>query len=213
MTPASSMPALVEVLPLGGFDHPLTYGAKQSLLDRLEVGSLVRIPLGVRRIIGVVASLNPKHCPPRDKLRFTSALVQPEPVLSGELVKLAKWVSTYYASSLENTLGAMIPASVRDGMNAKTRKMIEVVSLPPAEVDLLLKRSPKQLQAYGLLSQQMGQKMDAVAWGKKHEVSMSVLDGLIQKVWSGRLSMRSNGMHMKINGAKKFQKRSNLYGN
>jgi primosomal protein N' (replication factor Y) len=181
MTPVPTMPALVEVLPLGGFDHPLTYGAKQSLLDTLEVGSLVRIPLGVRRIIGVVASLNPKHCPPRDKLRFISALVQPEPVLSEELVKLAKWVSTYYASSLENTLGAMIPASVRDGMNAKTRKMIEVVSLPPAEVDLLLKRSPKQLQAYGLLSQQMGQKIDAVAWGKKHKVSMSVLDGLIQK--------------------------------
>ena len=80
--------------------------------------------------------------------------------------------ATYYASSLENTLGAMIPASVRDGMNAKTRKMIEVVSLPPAEVEQLLKRSPKQLQAYGLLSQQMGQKMDAVAWGKKHKVSM-----------------------------------------
>ena len=38
------------------------------------------------------------------------------------MVGLAKWVSTYYASSLENTLGAMIPASVRDGMNAKTRK-------------------------------------------------------------------------------------------
>ena len=181
MTPVPTMPALVEVLPLGGFDHPLTYGAKQSLLDTLEVGSLVRIPLGVRRIIGVVASLNPKHCPPRDKLRFISALVQPEPVLSEELVKLAKWVSTYYASSLENTLGAMIPASVRDGMNAKTRKMIEVVSLPPAEVQQLLKRSPKQLQAYGLLSQQMGQKIDAVAWGKKHKVSMSVLDGLIQK--------------------------------
>ena len=181
MTPVPTMPALVEVLPLGGFDHPLTYGAKESLFDTLEVGSLVRIPLGVRRIIGVVSSLNPKHCPPRDKLRFISALVQPEPVLSEELVKLAKWVSTYYASSLENTLGAMIPASVRDGMNAKTRKMIEVVSLPHAEVDQLLKRSSKQLQTYGLLSQQMGQKMDAVAWAKKHKVSMNVLDGLIQK--------------------------------
>ena len=107
--------------------------------------------------------------------------MQPEPVLSEELVGLAKWVSTYYASSLENTLGAMIPASVRDGMNAKTRKMIEVVSLPQPEVEQLLKRSPKQLQAYALLSQQRGKKMDAVAWSKKNKVSMSVLDGLVQK--------------------------------
>ena len=135
----------------------------------------------MRRIIGIVSSLSPKHSPPREKLRFVSALVQPEPVLSEELVGLAKWVSTYYASSLENTLGAMIPASVRDGMNAKTRKMIEVVSMPPPEVEQLLKRSPKQLQAYALLSQQRGKKMDAVAWSKKNKVSMSVLDGLIQK--------------------------------
>ena len=182
MTNVPPMPTLVEVLPLAGFDQPLTYGVNESLLDALQVGSLVRIPLGVRRIMGVVSSLSPKHCPPRDKLRFVSALVQPEPVLSEELVGLAKWVSTYYASSLENTLGAMIPASVRDGMNAKTRKMIEVVSMPQPEVERLLKRSPKQLQAYALLSQQRGKKMDAVAWSKKNKVSMSVLDGLVQKV-------------------------------
>ena len=181
MSSLSEMPAMVEVLPLGGFDHPLTYGTKQSLYETLQIGSLVRIPLGVRRIIGIVSSLSPKHSPPREKLRFVSALVQPEPVLSGELVGLAKWVSTYYASSLENTLGAMIPASVRDGMNAKTRKMIEVVSMPPPEVEHLLKRSPKQLQAYALLSQHRGKKMDAVAWSKKNKVSMSVLDGLVQK--------------------------------
>ena len=181
MSSRSDMPAMVEVLPLGGFDHPLTYGAKASLYETLQIGSLVRIPLGVRRIIGIVSSLSPKHSPPRHKLRFVSALVQPEPVLSEELVGLAKWVSTYYASSLENTLGAMIPASVRDGMNAKTRKMIEVVALPQPEVEQLLKRSPKQLQAYALLSQQRGKKMDAVTWSKKNKVSMSVLDGLIQK--------------------------------
>ena len=181
MSSLSDMPAMVEVLPLGGFDHPLTYGVKASLYETLQIGSLVRIPLGVRRIIGIVSSLSPEHSPPRDKLRFVSALVQPEPVLSEELVGLAKWVSTYYASSLENTLGAMIPASVRDGMNAKTRKMIEVVSMPQPEVEQLLKRSPKQLQAYDLLSQQRGKKMDAVAWSKKNKVSMSVLDGLIQK--------------------------------
>ena len=181
MSSLSDMPAMVEVLPLGGFDHPLTYGVKASLYETLQIGSLVRIPLGVRRIIGIVSSLSPEHSPPRVKLRFVSALVQPEPVLSEELVGLAKWVSTYYASSLENTLGAMIPASVRDGMNAKTRKMIEVVALPQPEVEHLLKRSPKQLQAYSLLSQHRGKKMDAVAWSKKNKVSMSVLDGLIQK--------------------------------
>ena len=75
----------------------------------------------------------------------------------------------------------MIPASVRDGMNAKTRKMIEVMTMPQSEVNNLLKRSPKQLQAYAILSKLQGKKTDAVDWGKKHKVSMSIIDGLIEK--------------------------------
>ena len=144
----SSTHVLVEVLPLGGFNNPLTYGVKESLFETLQIGSLVRIPLGARRIIGVVSSLNPEHRPSLRKLRFISALVHSEPVLSEELVGLAKWVSSYYASSLENTLAAMIPGSVRDGMSAKHRRMIEVILLPKTEVNNLLNRSPKQLEAY-----------------------------------------------------------------
>jgi len=37
----SPMPSLVEVLPLGGFDQPLTYGAKESIYETLSVGALV----------------------------------------------------------------------------------------------------------------------------------------------------------------------------
>ena len=175
------IPNLVEVLPLGGFDHPLTYGAKQSLYPSLKVGSLVRIPLGARRVIGVVSSLEPEHIPPREKLRFISNLVQPEPVLSAELVNLAKWVSSYYASSLENTLGAMIPASVRDGMSAKTRRMIEVNLVSDEKINNLLARSPKQLEAYAKLKELRGKRVDAVEWEKKEGFSSVVIDGLVKK--------------------------------
>jgi len=176
-----SSPCIVEVLPLGGYDLPLTYGINESLFRHLGIGSLVRIPLGVRRVVGVVSSLSPKHAPPKEKLRFVSALVQPEPVLSQELVELAKWVSSYYASSLESTLGAMIPSAVRDGMLAKTRRMIEVVPASQEKVTQLLSRSPKQMQAYQLLQDHLGEKMDAVTWAQKTKFSAPVIDGLIQK--------------------------------
>ena len=84
----SNSPKMVEVMPLGGFDHPLTYGITPSLQDGIRVGSLVRIPLGARQVIGVVSSLCPEHLPVVQKLRFVSAMVQPEPVLSQELVEL-----------------------------------------------------------------------------------------------------------------------------
>ncbi len=181
MKTGSSKPNMVEVLPLGGFDHPLTYGVTDALYDGMMVGSLVRIPLGVRRVIGVVSSLCPEHRPSGEKLRFVSSLVQPEPVLSEELVRLAKWVSSYYACSLEVTLGAMIPASVRDGMHAKTRRMIEAIPLAEEEVVSLLGRSPKQKQAYARLKEIPGKSVDAVAWEKKWKISPAVIVGLVRK--------------------------------
>ena len=63
---------MVEVLPLGGFDHPLTYGVKASLYETLQIGSLVRIPLGVRRIIGIVSSLSPST--PRREINYVLSL-------------------------------------------------------------------------------------------------------------------------------------------
>ena len=82
-------------------------------------------------------------------------------------MQLAKWVSSYYASSLESTLSAMIPSSVRDGMLAKKRRMIEVVQVTDAKVAELLARSPKQMQAYEMLTETVGNKIDAVNWAKK----------------------------------------------
>jgi primosomal protein N' (replication factor Y) len=177
----SNSPKMVEVMPLGGFDHPLTYGINPSLQDGIRVGSLVRIPLGARQVIGVVSSLCPEHLPVVQKLRFVSAMVQPEPVLSQELVELAKWVSSYYACSLEVTLGAMIPASVRDGMHAKTRRMLEIIPVTKEEASGLLGRSPKQRQAYARLREISGKSVDAVDWAKKWGISPAVIAGLVSK--------------------------------
>jgi len=174
-------PSMVEVLPLGGYDLPLTYAVKASLFETLKIGSLVRVPLGVRRVIGVVSSTTPTHNPVPEKLRFVYSLVQPEPVLSKELVKLAKWVSAYYACSLESTLGAMIPASVRDGMVAKKRRMIEAVETPGDQVSQLLSRSPKQMLAYERLLGLGAQKVDALNWAKESKISPGILAGLIEK--------------------------------
>ena len=181
MSVDSKVPSLVEVLPIGGFDNPLTYGAKQSLYEELQIGSLVHIPLGARRIIGVISSLSPNHCPPREKLRFVSALVQPEPVLSAELVALAKWISSYYACSIENTLGAMIPASVREGMKAKLVRMIEPVIHSSAKTKNLLAHSPRQKQAYEKLIESDEKKVVGVEWEKKWGFSSATINALVKK--------------------------------
>ena len=92
--------------PMAGFNNPLTYGYSLKLAPLVQVGSIVKIPLGPRRILGVVFSLNPKEKPDPSKLKFISSVVQEEQALSTELISLARWMTTYYSSSMENVLNA-----------------------------------------------------------------------------------------------------------
>ena len=58
MSPEKSKPSLVEILPLGGYDLPLTYGAKESLFE-IESWFIGANSLGVRRVTGLVSSISP----------------------------------------------------------------------------------------------------------------------------------------------------------
>ena len=86
---------LVEILPLSGFDQPLTYDVPLPFRGRVEIGSLVRISLGRRQVQGIVTSLAPERPPGLSKIKSLISPVREEPVLTPDLVALAKWISGY----------------------------------------------------------------------------------------------------------------------
>ena len=146
---------LVEILPLSGFDQSLTYAVPLPFRGRLEVGSLTRIPLGRRQVMGIVTSLSPEERPDSSKLKALTALVRDEPVLTADLVSLAGWIADYYAAKQETVLETMIPAAVRDGAKEKTRRLIEVnPAIPRKEADALVSRAPKQAELLDFLRRQ-----------------------------------------------------------
>ena len=81
----------VEVQPLTGFDQLLTYTVSEKISSQIKIGCLVQIPLGHRQVLGVVFSLDSKESIDPEKLRFLGGLIQPEPVLSLDLIRLSKW--------------------------------------------------------------------------------------------------------------------------
>ena len=105
--------------------------------------------------MGIVSSLKPTNTLPAGKLKPISALVRREPVLSPDLLELARWMSAYYACSLEPVLEGMIPASVRGGANEKSIRMIGIPAggIPSDAFDAL-SRSPKQKELLDYLSKQ-----------------------------------------------------------
>ena len=171
----------IEVQPLAGFDQLLTYGVSDKLIPIIKVGCLVQIPLGRRRVLGVVFSLRSEEEIASGKLRYISHLVQVEPVLNHDLIQLSKWISCYYSCSMESVLAAMIPAAVRDGMKAKNEKLIQV--LPDLDQDTVkdaLNRSPMQKKLFRELGkhQKPIRKTDLI---NKLGFSESTIKGLLSK--------------------------------
>ena len=135
--------SLITVQPIGGFDQPLTYRAKLDDINILKIGSLVKIPLGKRQVMGIVWSLNSPDIGDQTKIRTIHGLVYKQPVLTHDLTKLARWIADYYSCSIDSCLEAMIPSSIRDGIKTKTRRLVSLTG-EKFDFNLLKKRSPAQ---------------------------------------------------------------------
>ncbi len=169
---------IVEVQPLAGFDRLLNYEVSEKISSQIKVGCLVQIPLGRRRVLGVVFSLDSKETIDPEKLRFLGRLIQPEPVLSLDLIRLSKWICNYYSCSMESVLEAMIPAVVREGKKAKNEKWIQLN--PQIEKGDDLKRAPKQHELFYKLKE-IGKPIRKTQLINELGFGLNTINGLITK--------------------------------
>ncbi|MEN8735459.1 MAG: primosomal protein N' [Lentimonas sp.] len=172
---------VVEVIALSGFDKALAYAVPPTCTETLKVGSLVRIPLRRRSELGVVTRFGTDQVVPPGKLKMLYEVVQDYPVLPPDLMELYRWALRYYASTPEAVLETMIPAAIRKGMKAKTRRYITAGKAPTAEeLAALEKRAPKQAELLKFIRQQMKPLARADVL-KRMKLSASACDALVDK--------------------------------
>jgi primosomal protein N' (replication factor Y) len=88
-------------------DQVFTYLLPETLRHRVRRGSRVLAPFGTRKLAGVVLRTHREapSAPARELLR----LLEEEPALNDELLKLGDWISNYYCAPLGEVLRAMTP--------------------------------------------------------------------------------------------------------
>ena len=120
-------------------------------------GIRVRVPFRNREIVGVLVSLEIQSDVPAAKLRPTSEILDSEPVLSEQLLKLALWTADYYHHSVGDTLSQALPALLRQGydLGKEVHDFWQPASNldTQAEVSLAKARAPKQKEAWELIRQ------------------------------------------------------------
>ena len=144
------MPLAASVLIDGPSELVFDYAIPNHL--KVLPGCRVRIPLRNRNATGTV--LRVQEAPQSEfDLRFLTGLVDPEPLITPPLLKLADWITSYYGTPLEQVIRSIIPASIRgETTSAKVRKAAVLKNKPSdEELATIAKRAKRQHQILTLL--------------------------------------------------------------
>ncbi|HEX2930864.1 MAG TPA: primosomal protein N' [Candidatus Binatia bacterium] len=108
MKPAQMYAQVIVPAPL---NEPLLYSIPESLKEQVIPGMRVLIPLRKRTVTGIVYALSTAG--PTTEAKAIIAALDDLPILDQQLLKLARWISQYYLTSLSEVVAAMLPPNWR----------------------------------------------------------------------------------------------------
>jgi primosomal protein N' (replication factor Y) len=94
------------VAVMAALRHPLTYRVPGEL--EVRTGQRLLVPLGSRRALGIAIEPAARVAPGL-KVRDILHVLEPEPLLSPELLTLGLWIAEYYVAPVGEVFRAMLP--------------------------------------------------------------------------------------------------------
>ncbi|MCO8125278.1 primosomal protein N' [Stieleria sp. TO1_6] len=130
---------------------PYDYRIPNEMLEQLQPGMRVHVPLGRRRRPTLGWCIETKSGNTSGKtLSDVAEILDDEPLCDRPLVRLVTWMSHYYQSPAGQVFDALIPSSVRAG--AGTRERTYLSPAPGSDDDSIVDALPtKQRQALRML--------------------------------------------------------------
>src|ERR1051325_3947447 len=132
----------------------LDYSVPESLVERVGVGSRVRVPFRDKSALATVVAI-PERSEAKG-IRPIEAVIGEAPILSEQLLELARWIGAYYCCPIETVMRTMLPQVIRRA-EVGWKKQLFVQSAQKIDGDVLEKlrrRAPRQaelLEAISLL--------------------------------------------------------------
>ena len=130
----------------------LDYAVPESLTGRIGVGSRVRVPFRDKSALATVVAL-PEQTDAKG-IRHIEAIIGEAPVLSEQLLELARWIGTYYCCPIETAMRSMLPQVIRRAeMGWKKQLFVQPGrNIAQEELDKLRRRAPRQAELLDAIS-------------------------------------------------------------
>lgn len=175
---------VVTGLPIDKVFH---YSIPQDLEGSVKVGMRVEIPFGARRIIGYVVGF--KDRTNIENVKPIYRLIDKEPLLDEESLKLSKWICDYYLCSWGEAIEAVLPMSIKK-IDDKTMYDSYIFGTDEAIIHEHLKPSLQQRRALDAIIPSIGKDkphiflLHGITASGKTEVYLQTIDHALSKGYS-----------------------------
>src|SRR5437867_3727168 len=139
-------PNYVRVIIDRAIQREFDYSVPETLADRIDIGSRVRVPFRDKSALAtVLATLEQSDA---KGIRPIEALVGEAPAISESLLELAKWMGTYYCCPLETVMRSLLPQVIRRAeVGWKKQLFVQpLTKIDRDKIDSLRKRAPRQAE-------------------------------------------------------------------
>jgi primosomal protein N' (replication factor Y) len=199
-------PNFIRVIIDRAIHRELDYLVPETLAERVSVGSRVRVPFRDKSALAtVVAVLDRSEAA---GIRPIEAIVGEAPVLSKELLELARWMSAYYCCPIETVMRSLLPQVIRRAEIGWKKQLF----VQPAgktdddELEKLRRRAPRQAELLEAINK-LKVPMLATELLRKTSLDNQTLRALAKR---GLVELREGDVPRDPHGDEKFIATGNL---
>jgi len=175
-----AIPDCCEVALPVPLDRVFTYAVRDGQLP--QRGTRVVVPFNKEKLIGVVTAVG-VAVPTEFEVRYLEAVLDDEPLLSDQLLRLAEWMAQYYLAPLGEVLRGMLP------LMAEVRRTV-YYRITDLGRDVLADSVERESETFGgkAASQKPGGKLSPEEQDTEHRVLARLASGEPVKVSTLRTS-------------------------
>src|SRR6266704_1574606 len=196
----------VRVIVDRAIHRELDYSVPESLAERVGVGSRVRVPFRDKSALATVVAV-PERSEAKG-IRPIEVVIGEAPILSEQLLELARWIGTYYCCPIETVMRSMLPQVIR---RAEIGWKKQLFVQPARKIDCdalekLRKRAPRQAELLEAISR-LESPMRAAQLLRQTSLDNQTLRALVKR---GLAELREEAVVRDPHGDEQFIATSNL---
>jgi primosomal protein N' (replication factor Y) len=175
-----SNPRYARVIIDRAIHRELDYAVPETLGDRLDVGSRVRVPFRDKSALATVVALLEES--DAQGIRPIEAAVGDTPILSKTLLELARWMSAYYCCPIETVMRSLLPQVIRRAeVGWKKQLFVSAARETTAdEMEKLRRRAPRQAELLEAIAA-LTEPIPAAELLRKKSLDNQTLRGLVKR--------------------------------